>query len=193
LDAGAPEAPATAAPGPPWDRWLLVRRHKSKPDRRAYYLVFGPADTILATLARVTGRRRAIEACFEVAKQEVGPADCEIRSRHGWHRHVILALLDPGPAGAGLPRGDARHAQSRRRRRDGERQKGAARARSLVDFSTNEIRPLISRLQQLAGLTLEPVPVWSLRRRLHQAAAQICHWKQPRNGTPSDLQTQLWY
>ena len=78
---------------PPWDHWLLIRRHPSKPDQLAYYVVFGPADTTLATLARVAGRRWAIEECFEIAKQEVGLADYEIRSRHGWYRHVTLAML----------------------------------------------------------------------------------------------------
>jgi SRSO17 transposase len=78
---------------PPWDHWLLVRRHPNKPDQLAYYVVFGPADTTLATLARVAGRRWAIEECFEVAKQEVGLADYEIRSRHGWYRHITLAML----------------------------------------------------------------------------------------------------
>jgi SRSO17 transposase len=78
---------------PPWEHWLLVRRHPSKPDNLAYYVVFGPADTSLATLAHIAGRRWAIEACFEVAKQEVGLADYEIRSRHGWYRHVTLAML----------------------------------------------------------------------------------------------------
>ena len=78
---------------PPWDHWLLVRRHPSKPDQLAYYVVFGPAETSLATLARVAGRRWAVEECFEVAKQEVGLADYEIRSRHGWYRHITLAML----------------------------------------------------------------------------------------------------
>jgi SRSO17 transposase len=81
---------------PPWDHWLLVRRHPSKPDQLAYYVVFGPADTSLTTLARVAGRRWAIEECFEVAKQEVGLADYEIRSRHGWYRHITLAMLALG-------------------------------------------------------------------------------------------------
>jgi SRSO17 transposase len=31
--------------------------------------------------------------CFEAAKQEVGLADYEVRSWHGWHRHVTLAML----------------------------------------------------------------------------------------------------
>lgn len=91
LGAGVPDAPATA----PRDHWLLVRRHPSKPDQPAYYVVFGPADTSLATLARVAGRRWAIEECFEIARQEVGLADYEIRSRHGWYRHLTLAMLAP--------------------------------------------------------------------------------------------------
>jgi SRSO17 transposase len=78
---------------PPRDHWLLVPYHKGKPDQLAHYVVFGPADTTPAALARVAGRRRAIEECFEVAKQEVGLANCEIRSRHGWYRHIILAML----------------------------------------------------------------------------------------------------
>jgi SRSO17 transposase len=78
---------------PSWDHWLLIRRHPSKPDQLAYYVVFGPADTTLATLARVAGRRWAIEECFKIAKQEVGLADYEIRSRHGWYRHITLAML----------------------------------------------------------------------------------------------------
>jgi SRSO17 transposase len=78
---------------PPWEHWLLVRRSCQDPKDLAYYVVFGPADTTLATLARVAGRRWAVEECFEVAKQEVGLADYEIRSWHGWYRHITLALL----------------------------------------------------------------------------------------------------
>src|SRR3954454_24916575 len=81
---------------PPWDHWLLVHRHPSKPDQLAYHVVFGPADTTPAALARVAGRRWAIEECFEVAKQEVGLADYEIRSWHGWYRHITLAMLALG-------------------------------------------------------------------------------------------------
>jgi SRSO17 transposase len=78
---------------PPWDHWLLVRRSRKDPKDLAYYVVFGPARTTLAALARVAGRRWAIEECFKTAKQEVGLADYEIRSWHGWHRHVTLAML----------------------------------------------------------------------------------------------------
>jgi len=78
---------------PPWEHWLLIRRSRQDPKDLAYYVVFGPDRTTLATLARVAGRRWAIEECFEVAKQEVGLADYEIRSWHGWYRHITLAML----------------------------------------------------------------------------------------------------
>lgn len=78
---------------PPWEHWLLVRRSRRDPKSLAYYVVFGPESATLAKLARVTGRRWAVEECFEAAKQEVGLADYEVRSWHGWHRHVTLAML----------------------------------------------------------------------------------------------------
>jgi SRSO17 transposase len=78
---------------PPWDHWLLIRRNRKDPKDLAYYVVFGPDRTTLATLAQVAGRRWTIEECFELAKQEVGLADYEIRSWHGWYRHVTLAML----------------------------------------------------------------------------------------------------
>jgi SRSO17 transposase len=78
---------------PPWDHWLLVRRSRKDPQDLAYYVVFGPDRTTLASLAQVAGQRWAIEECFEVAKQEVGLADYEIRSWHGWYRHITLSML----------------------------------------------------------------------------------------------------
>jgi SRSO17 transposase len=77
----------------PWDHWLLVRRKISNPQELAYYVVFGPADTSLLTLAQVAGQRWRIEECFEAAKQEVGLADYEVRSWHGWYRHITLSML----------------------------------------------------------------------------------------------------
>jgi SRSO17 transposase len=78
---------------PPWDHWLLVRRSIADPEDLAYFVVFGPAGLRLLDLARVAGRRWLVEECFEAAKQEVGLADYEVRSWHGWHRHVTLAML----------------------------------------------------------------------------------------------------
>jgi SRSO17 transposase len=78
---------------PPWDHWLLVRRNRKNPEDLAFYVVFGPARTSLATLARVAGRRWTIEECFEAAKQETGLDEYEIRSWHGWYRHITLSML----------------------------------------------------------------------------------------------------
>jgi SRSO17 transposase len=72
---------------------LLIRRSPAKPDDLAYYLTHAPDPTTLARLVRVAGTRRAIEACFEAAKGEVGLDEYEVRSWAGWHRHVTLAML----------------------------------------------------------------------------------------------------
>jgi SRSO17 transposase len=77
----------------PWEHWLLVRRSIADPEDLAYFVVFGPAGQRLLDLARVAGRRWLVEECFEAAKQEVGLADYEVRSWHGWHRHITLAML----------------------------------------------------------------------------------------------------
>ena len=79
---------------PPRERWLLVRRSITDPADLAYFVVFAPAGLRLVDLARAAGRRWLVEECFEAAKQQVGLADYEVRSWHGWHRHVTtLAML----------------------------------------------------------------------------------------------------
>jgi SRSO17 transposase len=85
--------PRPHQPAWPWSRSLLVRRNVHDPQECAYFVVFAPAHTPLATLVRAAGRRWAIEECFEAAKQEVGLGDYEVRSWHGWHRHITLAML----------------------------------------------------------------------------------------------------
>ena len=44
-------------------------------------------------LAIAAGQRWSIECCFESAKQETGLDDYEVRSWHGWCRHVTLSML----------------------------------------------------------------------------------------------------
>jgi SRSO17 transposase len=73
--------------------WLLARRSLSDPTEVAYYRVFGPADTPVATMVRVAGQRWAIEASFEDAKGAVGLDHYEVRKWTAWYRHVTLALL----------------------------------------------------------------------------------------------------
>jgi SRSO17 transposase len=81
------------AEGGPRQRWLLARRRLSGATDTAYYVASGPSQTPLAELARVVGTRWAVEESFETAKGEVGLDQYEVRSWHGWYRHMTLALF----------------------------------------------------------------------------------------------------
>lgn len=83
--------PYGAAPG--MAHWLLVRRSRRDPTERAYYRVYGPADTPVEAMVRVAGRRWCIEVAFEEAKGLVGLDQYEVRGWTAWHRHITLALL----------------------------------------------------------------------------------------------------
>ena len=74
-------------------KWLLLRRSVDKPGEVAYYLCLAPADAPLDGLARAAGQRWSIECCFEAAKQETGLDEYEVRSWHGWYRHITLSML----------------------------------------------------------------------------------------------------
>ena len=75
-----------------FERWVLIRRSRAKPEERAYYFVFAPAGTSLAELAGAAGLRWTIEECFQRGKEELGLDHCEARSWHGWHRHMSLCM-----------------------------------------------------------------------------------------------------
>lgn len=76
----------------PDQRSLLLRR-SLKDGKLAYYVCYGPCGTALEELVRVAGMRWTIEECFEAAKGEVGLDHYEVRSWHGWYRHITLAML----------------------------------------------------------------------------------------------------
>lgn len=78
---------------PGWKRWLLVRRKIDQPDKITPYICFAPAGTTLPQLVTVAGKRWTVEQCFEIAKQEVGLDEYEVRSYQGWYRHITLAAL----------------------------------------------------------------------------------------------------
>lgn len=78
--------------GKEWQRFLLLRRSRSKAEEITAYVVFGRADTSLEEMARVAGRRWAIEESFAQSKSEVGLDQYEVRSWVGWHRHMTLAM-----------------------------------------------------------------------------------------------------
>lgn len=76
-------------------RWLLFRRNLNAPDDPrsiTYYQVYAPANTSLDTMATVAGQRWRIEECFKIAKDQLGLGEYEVRSWHGWLRHMTLVL-----------------------------------------------------------------------------------------------------
>lgn len=76
-----------------WQLWLLVRRHREKPQERAYYLCRGPEATPRRELVRAAGSRWPIEECFERGKGDCGLDEYEVRNWVGWHRHVTLSMF----------------------------------------------------------------------------------------------------
>jgi SRSO17 transposase len=76
-----------------WQLWLVVRRHRERPDERAYFFARGPATTRPTELIRVAGMRWRVEECLELGKGECGLDEYEVRSWVGWHRHVTLSLF----------------------------------------------------------------------------------------------------
>lgn len=76
----------------PGERWLLLRRSRSD-GKLAYYVCYVPAKTDLQTMVHVAGIRWMVEECFEAAKGEVGLDQYEVRSWHGWYRHITLAMI----------------------------------------------------------------------------------------------------
>jgi SRSO17 transposase len=76
-----------------YERWFLVRRSHSDPEELQGYVTFAPEGTTLEQLVHVAGSRWTIEVAFEAAKGEVGLDQYEVRSAHGWYRHITLALF----------------------------------------------------------------------------------------------------
>ena len=74
------------------DCWLILR-HNLDGSEPKYYLSNAPADTPLATLARVGATRWTVETEFQTTKGQVGLDEYEVRSWPGWHHHVTLCLL----------------------------------------------------------------------------------------------------
>jgi SRSO17 transposase len=72
---------------------VLLRRPPERPDELAYYLVYAPVDTPLAEVVRAAGARWTIDDTFKLAKGQVGLDHYEVRSWHGWYRHLTLALV----------------------------------------------------------------------------------------------------
>jgi SRSO17 transposase len=79
-----------------WQRWLLIRRSLEEgadPAEMAYVLVFAPMGASLGEMVEAFGARWTVEQCFEEGKGEAGLDEYEVRSWHGWYRHITLSML----------------------------------------------------------------------------------------------------
>jgi SRSO17 transposase len=71
---------------------MLVRRSLSDPSEKTAYITYAPSETTLQTLVLVAGTRWTIECCLQEAQGEVGLDQYELRSWHGWYRHITLSM-----------------------------------------------------------------------------------------------------
>lgn len=75
------------------EQWLLIRRSLATEPEYDFFISNAPSDTALSELVAVASMRHEIEQSFEEAKGQLGLADYEVRSWHGWHRHMTLCFL----------------------------------------------------------------------------------------------------
>jgi SRSO17 transposase len=73
--------------------WLVIKRTLGAEPRYAYAISNAPRSTPLSTFVWLSGRRWAIEQCFEECKGEVGMDHYEVRKYPGWHHHMLMSML----------------------------------------------------------------------------------------------------
>jgi SRSO17 transposase len=73
--------------------WLVIKRTLGAEPRYAYAISNAPRSTSLSTFVWLSGRRWAIEQCFEECKGEVGMAHYEVRKYPGWYHHMLMSML----------------------------------------------------------------------------------------------------
>jgi SRSO17 transposase len=74
------------------ERLVMIRSVDQEP-RCWYTLSNAAAETSLAKLVEVHGRRHGVEELFGAGKGEVGLDHYEVRSWVGWHHHMTLSIL----------------------------------------------------------------------------------------------------
>jgi DDE superfamily endonuclease len=162
-----------------FQRWLVVRRSIEDPEELSAYTVFALEGIMLEALAKAAGSRWRVEISFEEAKGEVGLAHYEVRSWHGWYRHITLSLFAHAflatIRAAGL---DIRTPEKGGSKKPWKPLGVQEKARTLVELTVAEVRRLLCRMV-LVGRAARwgEVLSWSSWRRHHQAVARRCHYK----------------
>ncbi len=82
-----------------WRRWLLLVVSATQPGRGSQtgrdglHLGFAHAGTSLVELVEAFGTCWIVERCLEETKGEVGLDEYEVRTFHGWYRHITLSMV----------------------------------------------------------------------------------------------------
>jgi hypothetical protein len=197
--------------GQDWARWVIARRRPQdgQADKHDYYLARGPEQTTVEELVQVPGARWRVEEAIKLAKSAAGMDDYEVRSWHGWYRHITLAQLaaaflaaqaaaaasEDGDTPGGV--GDRFALQAQLAELSAERGALAGPTSSNgpapIPLTAYEIPPQALRAGDtpclLALTTPQAAPAqrirhalyWSRWRRCHQALARACHRRRNRN------------
>jgi SRSO17 transposase len=144
--------------------WLVFRRCLDKPHELAYYLVYAPPDTPLATMAQAIGARWHIEEDLQATK-DLGLDHYEVRSYLGWYRHITLVLLAYAFLIGVCLQENCQPASS----------EAPMRASPLIPLTPSEVRHLLAHLIWPPPTSAPLVCGWSWWRRTHQYWAGYYH------------------
>ncbi len=144
------------------------------------------------------GARWTVEQCFEEGKGEVGLDEYEVRSWHGWFRHITLSMLALAFLAALRANGEE---DARKKKPESEQTLQTPEPEAIdsaqtpiysdlpvmVPLSVAEMRRLFFHLVGKPSRSFVYHLAWSCWRRAHQALARIYHYKR-RSAIASDLQ-----
>jgi SRSO17 transposase len=178
-----------------WQHWLVVRQSISsgaKPPDQAFFLVFARTGTSLSEVVQALGGRWSIEQCFEIGKGEIGLDDYEVRTFHGWYRHITLCLLaqafltvlriqsegsetDPHEEKENSAQNTTSSAEPAQGQQ--EQLQASLDLPVMVPLTLPEVRRLFSYLVGVTRFSFSYRFAWSRWRRTHQAIARLYHYK----------------
>jgi len=136
-----------------------------------------------------------VEQCLEEAKGEVGLDEYEVRSWHGWYRHVTLSILALTFLTALRMNGEE-DVQKKSEQTfptlepeasDSVQANLSSDLPVMTPLSIAELRRLFFRLVGKPSLSFASYLAWSYWRRAHQALARLCHYRH-RSALVSHLQ-----
>lgn len=77
------------------EQWLVMRRDPEDPAQVDFFVSNAGMQVSLSELAAAASMRHDIEQVLEETKSELGLADYEVRTWHGWYRHKPLTESYP--------------------------------------------------------------------------------------------------